>query len=370
MALVTLKDVYKVYGSGRKQVVAVDSMNLTINDGEFMAFLGPSGCGKTSTLRMIAGLEEITSGEIWLGDRLVNNLSPSERDIAMAFETYALYTHLPVQENISFCLRAKRLPRHEIDERVASIAQALSITDLLGRKPSELSGGQQQMVSLARALVRRPTVFLLDEPISHLDTGSRSSVREMIKLLHYEIETTMVYVTHDQTEALALADRIGVMNLGKLEQIGTREELFNQPASVFVATFVGEPSINMISCEVGPDRQLVQSGANGRPMRFAVSEKANTLIAEAGLEKVLVGIRPQDLAISPQGLETYESIRGEVVVFEFVGEHCNLVFEHDGVHLMALAPADSQFRVGENVTLYYNRRRIHVFDPKTSLRVG
>ena len=370
MSSVTLKDLTKVYDSGRKQVLAVDHIDLSIKDGEFLAFLGPSGCGKTSTLRMIAGLEKITGGEIWLGDRLVNRLSPSERDIAMAFETYALYTHQAVGENISFCLRAKGLQRKEIADRVEEIAGALNIADILHRKPSELSGGQQQMVSLARALIRRPTVFLLDEPLSHLDTGSRSCMREMIKLLHYRLETTMIYVTHDQIEALALADRIAVMDAGKIEQVGTRDELFNQPATMFVAQFVGEPSINMILCEPGPNQQLIQCGCNGRAMQFAVDDMTYAKIEWSGNKRYHVGIRPNDLHISPDGLEKYESITGKVVVFEFVGERCNLLFEREGALLTALASADTYLQTGDTATLFYDPRRIHVFDPDTCRRVG
>lgn len=370
MASVTLKDLYKVYDSGRKQVVAVDHVNLKVENGEFLAFLGPSGCGKTSTLRMIAGLEQITGGEIWLGDRLVNDLNPSERDVAMAFETYALYTHLTVRENISFCLRAKGVGGSEVDERVEGIAQALNLTDLLPRKPSELSGGQQQMVSLARALVRKPTVFLLDEPLSHLDTGTRSGMREMIKLLHYRLETTMIYVTHDQTEALALADRIAVMKDGRIEQVGTREQLFNQPATMFVAQFVGEPSINMIQCKPGPNRQLIQCGSNGRAMQFTVSDEVHRTLEARQQERYHVGIRPHDLHVTPEGLERCESITGQVIVFEFVGERCHLLIERDGVQMMALAPADTRLEAGETATLYYDPRRIHVFDPQTAKRLG
>src|SRR5512136_1557326 len=244
MAEIILDHVSKRYGKEHGPF-AVKDLSLHIRDKEFMVFLGPSGCGKTSTLRMIAGLEEITGGNLFFDDRRVNDLPPQSRDIAMAFENYALYPTLVVKDNIEFPLKIRRWPQSRIDEKVAWVARELQITDILQRKPLELSGGQQQRVSLARAIVREPQAFLFDEPLSHLDTKQRQGMRAEIKRLHSQLRKTMIYVTHDQNEAMALADRIAVMHKGELQQVGTPEEILNEPANTFVAGFVGEPAMNI-----------------------------------------------------------------------------------------------------------------------------
>jgi multiple sugar transport system ATP-binding protein len=245
MAELRLEHVDKTYKGG---VQAVKDLNLTVQDGEFLALLGPSGCGKTSTLRMIVGLEEITSGQLFIGDRLMNKLEPNDRNVALAFETYALYPPLSVRENIAFCLRARSLPRDEIGRRVEDVAEMLDITDILDRKPAELGGGQKQRVSLARALVRDPDVFLMDEPLSHLDAAQRAHMRVELKRLHAETGRTTILVTHDQLEAVAMAERIAVMNLGILQQVGTFNDVYNHPVNEFVAGFIGEPPMNFLPC--------------------------------------------------------------------------------------------------------------------------
>ena len=246
MAELRLEHIYKTYKGG---VEAVKDLNLTVENGEFLALLGPSGCGKTSTLRMIVGLEEITRGEMYIGSRLVNKLEPNQRNVALAFETYALYPPLPVRENIAFCLRAKNVPPAEINKRVQHVAEMLDITDILDRKPAELGGGEKQRVSLARALVRDPDVFLMDEPLSHLDAAQRAHMRVEFKRLHAQTGRTTILVTHDQLEAVAMAERIAVMNFGVLQQVGTFEEIYNHPANEFVAGFIGEPPMNFLPAE-------------------------------------------------------------------------------------------------------------------------
>ena len=264
MAEIILSHVSKRYGKAHGPF-AVKDLSLSIRDQEFMVLLGPSGCGKTSTLRMIAGLEKITGGTLSFDDKCVNDLPPQSRDIAMAFENYALYPTLAVRDNIEFPLKIRHWPQSRIDEKIAWVAQALQITDILQRKPIELSGGQQQRVSLARAIVREPRVFLFDEPLSHLDTKQRQVMRTLIKRLHSQLQRTMIYVTHDQNEAMSLADRIGIMHQGELQQVGTPEEILNEPANAFVAGFVGEPAMNILDAEIiGEDE-----GLHGLPMPAA-----------------------------------------------------------------------------------------------------
>ena len=293
MAQITITNVWKIYNEGGKehQVFAVKDLNLECRDGEFISLLGPSGCGKTSSLRMIAGLETVSRGEIFIGDRLVNNLHPSERDIAMVFESYALYQHLNIYENIAFPLRVRNMPEAEIDRRVKRAVDILKIDDLLDRVPAHLSDGQKQRVSIGRAIVREPAAFLMDEPISHLDAILRSRMRREIKHLQGELGITTVYVTHDQLEATAMADRIAVMNLGELQQVGTPREIFENPANIFVADFVGEPPMNFFDMEVQRDGDrllLTMEGlsidTSGTPIERALNQ--------ANLNSVKAGIRP------------------------------------------------------------------------------
>src|SRR5579864_333417 len=246
MAQVALRNIVKTFD----KTPAVQGINLDIADREFIVLVGPSGCGKSTTLRMIAGLEEATSGEIYIGDQLVNDVPPKDRDIAMVFQNYALYPHMTVYENMSFGLRLKKFPKAEIKERVENAARILDITDLLARRPKALSGGQRQRVAMGRAIVRNPKVFLFDEPLSNLDAKLRVQVRTEIKKVHQKVTTTTIYVTHDQVEAMTLADRVVVMNAGRIEQVGTPDELYHRPATKFVAAFIGSPAMNMVPCGI------------------------------------------------------------------------------------------------------------------------
>jgi ABC-type sugar transport system ATPase subunit len=311
---VALEKVWKKYGD----VEAVRGISLDIADGEFMAFLGPSGCGKSSTMRMVAGLEEITSGNIYFDGELINNVKPRDRNVAMAFETYALYPTLNVYENLAFPLRAAKWSAADVDNRVREIAAILEMTDLLERKPANLSSGQQQLVGLGRALTREPKVFLLDEPISHLDTRQRGRMRAYIKRLHIELGYTMIYVTHDQEEAMALADRIAVMNEGLISQIGTPQEIFQNPADLFVAGFIGEPPMNLLDCEYHSEGGRHVLSYNG--ISLEVPSQIQTLAQRGELPRlVTLGIRPFYIDIRFEKSARH-SIPAEVFVVEPLGD--------------------------------------------------
>ena len=367
MASVHLNKIWKIYNHGQKNAVeAVREVSLDIQDGEFLAFLGPSGCGKTSILRMIAGLEHISRGEIRIGDIVVNNLTPDQRNIAMAFETYALYPHMNVRDNMSFCLRARNWAKADVDARVNEVAQALKVEHLLDRRPSELPGGQQQLVSVARAMIREPNVFLLDEPFSHSDASQRVIIRTEIKRLVKKTHTTTILVTHDQHEAVAMADRIMVMNFAEVQQIGTSADLFHKPANMFVAGFVGEPAINFIKCNyVKEDEQpmLVCSEMEGH---FPVGEKAAAVIEQAGVTELIVGIRPQEFKVT-----TMEKgyIKGKVAFFEFLGEEGHLIVESKSGQVTAVTDPYLDAPEGENIALTVDHSGVFVFDPKTETAI-
>jgi multiple sugar transport system ATP-binding protein len=363
MASVTLKNISKTYISKKEKVKAVRDLNLEIRDGEFLCLLGPSGCGKTTTMRMIVGLEDITDGEIYIDDRLVNGLTPQQRNVAMSFETYALYTHLTVRENIAFPLKANKVPKHEIAPRLDRVVKMLELEDMLDRSPSQLSGGQQQRVSLARALIREPAVFLLDEPLSHLDVRLRTSTRAQIKHIHDELKTTFIYVTHDQLEAVSLADRIAVMNFALLQQVGTREELLSYPVNKFVADFIGEPAINLFECLLAKkDGKLYLSSKSGG-FEIPVPALFVDAVKETGKDNFTVGIRPHDLQLREE--EGFTKISGVVDVFEFLGEESHLTLTIGGEWLTVVVSANEEFEVGEKVDLYVREDRIHLFDVDT-----
>lgn len=371
MANVSLKDVYKYYRTDTEDVLAVENMNLEINDGELMVFLGPSGCGKSTTMRMIAGLEKITQGQIYIGERLVNDLSPCERNIAMAFETYALYTHLTARENLAFCLRAQRIKKEQIREKVSEVARLLHIEDILDKRPSELSGGHQQRLSLGRALIRNPEVFLLDEPLSHLDAKLRVQIRAEIRQLHRMLQTTMIHITHDQVEALALADRIAIMNFGTLQQVATPEEIFNRPANVYVATFLGEPPMNILKGSFCEDNGAAYFYSEEANLQLPLPEEITAHLRR--VEKappLLAGIRPQDL--STQACEFDSSARqipvpGEIKVWEFLGEKNLLVARRHNCDLVTTHAEDCIFQEGKNITLYLNPQKLHYFEEDTGI---
>lgn len=366
MAELRLEHIYKTYKGG---VEAVKDLNLTVADGEFLALLGPSGCGKTSTLRMIVGLEEITRGEMYIRNRLVNNLEPNQRNVALAFETYALYPPLSVRDNIAFNLRAKSVPPAEIAQRVQRVADMLDITDILDRKPAELGGGQKQRVSLARALVRDPDVFLMDEPLSHLDAAQRAHMRVELKRLHAETGRTTILVTHDQLEAVAMAERIAVMNFGVLQQVGTFAEIYNQPANEFVAGFIGEPPMNFLPTQpVSSEGKLLLQAADGS-FRIDLPAALAAQVQGTRSGKVDIGIRPIHMELAHaargNGRDGQVVLDGTIVTYEDLGEEGQLAVNIGSSQVLAVTPPALHLRRGEQATLTMRADRVHLFDGDT-----
>lgn len=358
MSKVELKDVWKIYPRGN--VVAVRELTFTCNNGEFLAILGPSGSGKSSTLRMLAGLEEITRGEILFDGKVVNNLDPAQRNIALAFESYALYHRLNVYENIAFPLRARGMKGKEVDKKVKFIAELLDLVPYLKKYPSSLAGGIQQRVSLARALVREPNLTLLDEPISHMDQRVRHEIRARIRHLHDELGLTTIYVTHDQAEAISLCDRLIVLHQGRLQQIGTVEEIWNCPANRFVAYFVGEPAMNFIQGEIESSDKVVIPTLDGkRVFKFEGEVDAKYVGKE-----ITVGVRPQQIRVCRES-EGENVIPGEVRIIEFQGDKTILTLtlsDKRRSDAKVVIPAQEVHREGETVWLYFPPSVIHLFD--------
>ncbi len=356
MAAVSIADVWKYYG----KTVAVKELNLDIRNNEFMCILGPSGCGKSSTLRMLAGLEFISSGDVFFDDVRVNDLPPRDRDIAMVFENYALYPHKTVFENMANPLKLRKVPREEIGKRVRWAAEMLEIGDLLKRKPVELSGGQKQRTAIGRAIVREPKVFLFDEPIAHLDAKLRSHMRGELKHLQRRLETTTVYVTHDQLEGMSMADRIAVMHEGVLQQLGTPGEIYNHPENEFVAGFVGEPPMNLLDCtlegtDAGP--ALAHPG-----FRLPLSgRQAERLSACRAGTRVRVGIRPDDLRIAPSADGALE-FPGEVFVTEPLGGDMVVEANVGGDRITVKAKIGPMGGPGEPCRIAFDTDKLHVFD--------
>lgn len=365
MAEVRLEHIYKTYKGG---VEAVKDLHLTIKDGEFLALLGPSGCGKTSTLRMIVGLEEITRGDLYIGSRMVNNLEPNQRNVALAFESYALYPPLTVRDNISFCLKAKAVTPSEVNQRVNEVAQSLDIVDILDRKPAELGGGQKQRVSLARALVREPDVFLMDEPLSHLDAAQRAHMRVELKRLHAKTGRTTVLVTHDQLEAVAMAERIAVMNLGVLHQVGTFEEIYNRPVNEFVAGFIGEPPINLLHCQpTGAGDDLALKAVDGS-FQIKLPAELRDKVMKANVAKVNLGIRPIDITVTRDPAENgAAALDGVVFTYEDLGEEGQLSVQVGEHNLLVVTPFAQHYTKQERVTLQMKTSRIHLFNAETGM---
>ncbi len=368
MANVTLKNIKKVYD---KNVVAVQEFNLDIADKEFIVLVGPSGCGKSTTLRMIAGLEEITEGELYIGDKLVNDVAPKDRDIAMVFQNYALYPHMTVYENMAFGLKLRKYPKAEIDAKVKEAAETLGITELLQRKPKALSGGQRQRVAIGRAIVRHPQVFLMDEPLSNLDAKLRNQMRaELIKLRQKE-NTTFVYVTHDQTEAMTLGDRIVIMKDGFIQQIGTPQDVFNHPANLFVAGFIGSPQMNFF------DAELVNEGG-----RYVVRledaiidmpESIERALKAKGVpsKKIVLGVRPEHITLSLK--KTRNAVNAVVDVSEMMGSELYVhvtAAGRDSVLRIATVdlPTENRmgFKFGDQLYFTFDGALAHLFDPETS----
>jgi multiple sugar transport system ATP-binding protein len=367
MAEIILDNVSKRYGKGQG-LFAVKDLTLRIRDKELMVFLGPSGCGKTSTLRMIAGLEEITEGTLSFDDKRANDLSPQGRDIAMAFENYALYPTLAVRDNIAFPLKIRHWPQDRIDEKVAWAARALQITDILHRRPFELSGGQQQRVSLARAIVREPQAFLFDEPLSHLDVKQRQAMRALIKRLHGQLQKTMIYVTHDQSEALALANRIAVMHQGELQQVGTPNEILNDPANAFVAGFVGEPAMNFLDVEV-----KIEDGGPGWISHVGrrMADLPCTLdpaCRQALLAPLQAGIRPHRIEFSDTRMRATD-LAAEVGTYESLGERGVLTAHLPSQDLAILTAPDQTFRKAQPIWIHCPLEHMHFFSKETGKRL-
>ena len=364
MAEVALRNIVKTFD----KTPAVAGIDLDISDREFVVLVGPSGCGKTTTLRMIAGLEEATSGEIFIGDQLVNDVPPKDRDIAMVFQNYALYPHMTVYENMSFGLRLKKFPKTEIKERVENAARILDITNLLDRRPKQLSGGQRQRVAMGRAIVRNPKVFLFDEPLSNLDAKLRVQMRMEIKKVHQKVTTTTVYVTHDQVEAMTLADRVVVMNGGKIEQIGSPNEVYHSPKTRFVAGFIGSPAMNFLPC------RLVESSNGSAGLSVRLSDKLTFPVPpdrvaryrpHVGRELVF-GLRPEDIIENrgsvPPGRAAFDA---QLDVVEPMGMETMVYFLVDGTEVCGRVNPASAGKPGETMPLVADLNHMHLIDPKT-----
>ncbi|MEJ2305258.1 MAG: ABC transporter ATP-binding protein [Anaerolineales bacterium] len=367
MASIRLENLDKRYG----KVHAVKEINLEIAEGEFIAFLGPSGCGKSSTMRCIAGLEEISGGTIYFNERNVNRVRPRDRGVAMAFETYALYPTLNVHENLAFPLRAARMKDEEIGKRVAEIAGILEITDLLDRMPRGLSSGQQQRVGLARALIKKPEVFVLDEPISHLDTRQRGRMRAYLKRLHIELGHTMVYVTHDQEEAMAMADRITVMRDGHLIQTGTPEEVYHQPVDIFVAGFIGEPATNFLDCRLEQDgNECILEAMSDADVRLPMPERmVNQARSGAIPDEVTLGIRPFYVHPSFEA-DNQHIIPARVFVMEPLGDSTVVTVDVADARMQVVTPPDFTASPKQDLWLAFDPARVLLFDRSTTRTIA
>ena len=365
MASVKYDHVTKEFGD----VLAVNDLNMEIADKEFMVFVGPSGCGKTTALRLLAGLEEISSGQILIGDRVVNDVAPKDRDIAMVFQSYALYPHLSVFDNMAFSLKLRGTPREEIKKRVGEAADILSIHELLDRKPRQLSGGQRQRVALGRAIVRSPQVFLLDEPLSNLDAKLRGQTRAEISKLHQRLQTTFVYVTHDQQEAMTMASRIAVTNKGKLQQLDTPQALYDRPGNMFVAGFIGSPSMNFFPGKIKKNEGRLYVETEG--FSVAIPDNRAKPYFDYVDKKVIFGLRPDDIH-APQFLPPNihaEKIECKVDVIELMGNEIFLYLLNAGNTFVARVDPRTYFKVGEEVQVAVNMDNFHIFDPETEMAV-
>ncbi|MBQ1988387.1 MAG: sn-glycerol-3-phosphate ABC transporter ATP-binding protein UgpC [Clostridia bacterium] len=378
MASLSLRNVYKRYPGG---VTAVSDFNLEIKDKEFIILVGPSGCGKSTTLRMVAGLEEISEGEVYIGDRLVNDVAPKDRDIAMVFQNYALYPHMTVFDNMAFGLKLRKTPKDEIKRRVEEAARILDITHLLERKPKALSGGQRQRVALGRAIVREPKVFLLDEPLSNLDAKLRAQMRTEISKLHQRLGTTFIYVTHDQTEAMTMGTRIVVMKSGLVQQVDTPQNLYLYPCNLFVAGFIGSPQMNFIEAKLlkeGADF-FVEFGSEDTKTRAGVKYKIklpadknkNDCLAEYVDKEVIMGIRPENvhneedlIAANPDGI-----VEANVEVTELMGAETYLYMNCEGQSINARVAPTNTAKPGDKIQIALETSKIHLFDKDTEITI-
>ena len=364
MASLSLRHIYKKYPGG---VTAVSDFNLEIKDKEFLIFVGPSGCGKSTTLRMIAGLEEITEGELFIDDRLVNDVAPKDRDIAMVFQNYALYPHMTVFENMAFGLKLRKTPKEEIKRRVEEAARILDIAHLLDRKPKALSGGQKQRVALGRAIVRYPKVFLLDEPLSNLDAKLRAQMRTELTKIHQRVGTTFIYVTHDQVEAMTMASRIVVMKDGINQQVDTPQNLYDSPCNVFVAGFIGTPQMNFINGTLEKKGEDVYFNFSGHSIKLPAEKAANPAIGEYIGKEVIAGLRPECVHDEPMYLSSLSDsvIDVNVEVTELMGAEIYLYLVTGEQKMIARVSSRSQARAGDTIKVALDVSRIHLFDKDT-----
>ena len=376
MTTLSLDKIYKKYPNATQY--AVEDFNIDIKDKEFIVFVGPSGCGKSTTLRMVAGLEDITEGEFKIDGKIMNDVAPKDRDIAMVFQNYAIFPHLPVFDNMAFGLKLRKFKKDEIKRRVEEAGTILGLSDLLDRKPADLSGGQRQRVAMGRAIVRDAKVFLMDEPLSNLDAKLRVSMRTEIAKIHRRIGATTIYVTHDQTEAMTLADRIVIMSsspnsdktgtVGRVEQIGTPQELYNEPANKFVAGFIGSPAMNFFNVKVAAGKLTNNEGLN-----MDLPEGKAKLLKEQGYEgkEVILGIRPEDIQASNLAQQAYpnQTIEAEVVVSELLGAETMLYLRAGSTEFVSRVEARDFRNPGEKITVALNLNKSHFFDAQTEHRI-
>ena len=366
MADIQLKNINKKYPNGFH---AVKDFNLDIKDQEFIIFVGPSGCGKSTTLRMIAGLEEITSGELLIDGKLMNDVEPKDRDIAMVFQNYALYPHMTVYDNMAFGLKLRKVPKDEIDKKVREAAKILDLEKLLDRKPKALSGGQRQRVAMGRAIVRNPKVFLMDEPLSNLDAKLRVQMRTEISKLHDSLGATMIYVTHDQTEAMTLGTRIVVMKDGVVQQIDTPANLYQKPANLFVAGFIGSPQMNFLDGKLNADCTSIQ--VNGATLQVPAAKAKALNEQNYGGKEVILGIRPEDIHDSQIFVTTQSSsvIEAKISVYELLGAEVYLYFDYAGTQVTARVDPRTTARGGDTVQFALDMEKAHFFDKETELTI-
>ncbi|EKY26301.1 ABC transporter, ATP-binding protein [Clostridium celatum DSM 1785] len=368
MAKLSLQHIYKIYPG---DVTAVKDFNLEIEDKEFIVFVGPSGCGKSTTLRMIAGLEDISKGELYIGDKLVNNVEPKERDIAMVFQNYALYPHMTVFDNMAFALKLRKVPKAEIEQKVTEAAKILDIEHLLKRKPKALSGGQRQRVALGRAIVRHPKVFLMDEPLSNLDAKLRVQMRTEIIKLYRKLQTTFIYVTHDQVEAMTMGTRIVVMKNGIIQQVDTPQNIYNYPANLFVAGFIGSPQMNFLNGKIEKEgNDIVAIFENNRIV--LPKENAEKLVSAGYVGKtVTLGIRPEHLSDDKELIAANPNsiVKGNVEVIELMGAESYIYTKCGQSSMNIRVEGTTSLQIGEVADLYLRAERLHVFDKETEMRI-
>jgi multiple sugar transport system ATP-binding protein len=361
MAGIKLEKVEKIYPNGFKAVHGID---LEIKDGEFMVFVGPSGCAKSTTLRMVAGLEEITDGKIYIGDRVVNHIDPKDRDIAMVFQNYALFPHMTVYNNMAWVLKLKKTPKKEIDRRVKKAADILGLTPLLKRKPKQLSGGQMQRVAVGRAIVRSPKVFLFDEPLSNLDAKLRVQMRVEISKLHKKLKNTMIYVTHDQVEAMTMGDRICVMELGRIKQVDTPTNLYSYPANTFVAGFIGSPSMNLVEAKI-----TFENGtcfADTQNMHLRLPDEIGQNVKDYDGKDIFIGIRPEHITPRTATQTAKDNFfKTEVFVVENMGNESYIYFTPGNNQYIAKADSDMRVKSGDRHDMWIDTRHVHLFDRTT-----